>query len=303
LAARALYTGIAGLLLSACTQLSFLAVNVPALFGDYRRTADVAYGDLAAQRLDIYKPAMDAAGAAAQAGRPVVIFVHGGSWSGGDRNQYRFVGATLAEQGWIGVVVDYRLYPTVKFPAFVDDVALAVKYAHDHAREWGGDPQQVYLLGHSAGAHIAMMAALDPQFLQARGGSSSRWLRGVIGLAGAYDFMPFDFDYMFDLFGPESAYPRSQPVNFARADAPPLLLLHGTGDKTVQPRNTINLTAAMQRVGGSVQTKYYDGINHTDIIAALSIPLRGRAPVLADIKTFIDSASTERAIGTVSSKQ
>jgi alpha-beta hydrolase superfamily lysophospholipase len=146
-----------------------------------------------------------------------------------------------------------------------------------------------------------MMAALDSQFLHARGGDS-RWLRGVIGLAGAYDFMPFDFDYMFDLFGPASAYPRSQPVNFARADAPPLLLLHGKSDKTVQLRNTINLTAAMQRVGGNVQTKYYEGIDHIDIVAALSIPARGRAPVLADISAFIEGTPTEQSIGSASSQ-
>lgn len=292
---RALTAGVVGLWLSACTQISLLAVNVPALFGDYRRATDIAYGELPAQRLDVYMPP------AANA-RPVVIFLHGGGWDSGDKNQYRFIGATLAEQNWIGVTINYRLYPDVKFPAFVDDAALAVQYVRAHAREWGGDPQQIYLLAHSAGAHIAMTLALDPEFLQARGGDGS-WLRGVIGLAGPYDFIPFSYDYMYDLFGPEASYPRSQPVNFARADAPALLLLHGLADKSVLPRNTINLTAAMQRVGGHVQTKYYEGVGHTDIIAALSKPARGRAPVLADMKAFIEDASKERAIGSAASKQ
>ncbi|MET0379275.1 MAG: alpha/beta hydrolase [Spongiibacteraceae bacterium] len=295
IALRALIAGVAGLWLSACTQLSLVAVNVPALFGDYRRTTDIAYGELPAQRLDVYiPPAADA--------RPVVIFLHGGGWDSGDKNQYRFVGATLAEQNWIGVTINYRLYPAVKFPGFVDDAALAVQYVREHAREWGGDPQQIYLLAHSAGAHIAMTLALDPEFLRARGGDGS-WLRGVIGLAGPYDFIPFSYDYMHDLFGPETAYPRSQPVNFARGDAPPLLLLHGLGDTSVLPRNTINLVKAMQQVGGNVEAHYYKGINHTDIIAALSVPARGRAPVLADIKTFIESAPSGRAISAASSEQ
>ena len=298
---RALLLSIASVCLTACAHLSYLAVNVPALFGDYRRSADIAYGELPAQRLDLYTPTAATQTLRPDAARPVVIFVHAGSWSGGDKNQYSFIGATLAEQGWLGVTVDYRLYPAVKFPAFVDDVALAVQYVREHAAQWGGDRERIYLMGHSAGAHIALMAALDPQFLHARGGDS-HWLCGVIGLAGAYDFMPFDFDYMFDLFGPAAAYPRSQPVNFARADAPPLLLLHGKSDTTVRLRNTINLAAAMQRVGGSVQTKYYEGVDHIDIVAALSIPARRRAPVLADIAAFIDDAST-RALGAAASAQ
>lgn len=292
---RALLLSVTSVFLTACAHLSYLAVNVPALFGDYRRSADIAYGGLPAQRFDLYTP-----NAATSAARPIVIFVHGGSWSGGDKNQYRFIGATCAGQGWIGAVVDYRLYPAVKFPAFVDDVALAVQYVRDHAEEWGGDRERIYLMGHSAGAHIAMMAALDPEFLRARGGDS-HWLRGVIGLAGAYDFMPFDYDYMFDLFGPEAAYPRSQPVNFARADAPPLLLLHGKRDTTVRLRNTRNLAAAMQHVGGRVQTKYYEGIDHVDIVAALSIPARGRAPVLTDIAAFIDETAPRSVSGAASS--
>ena len=292
LSIRPFIVGVSALLFSACTQLSLLAVNTPALFGAYRRDADLHYGALAEQRLDLYTPTNIQASSSRKL--PVVIFLHGGGWNSGDKNQYRFVGAALAEQGWIGVAVNYRLYPDVKYPAFMDDAALAVKYVHDHAAEWGGDVQQIYLMGHSAGAHIALMLALDEEFLHAAGGDS-HWLRGVIGIAGPYDFIPFTFDYMHDLFGPEINYAKSQPVNYVRADAPPLLLLHGTTDTNVLPRNTIRLTAAMQRVGGNVQTHYYEGVNHTDIIAALSIPARGRAPVLADMKKFIDEPTPRAA--------
>jgi len=283
LSIRAFFVGVSALLISACTQLSLLAVNTPALFGAYRRDADLQYGVLAKQRLDVYTPTKNSGQKL-----PIVIFLHGGGWNSGDKNQYRFVGAALAEQGWIGVSVNYRLYPAVKYPAFMDDAALAVKYVHEHATEWGGDSQQIYLMGHSAGAHIATMLALDNEFLQKNGGDS-HWLRGVIGVAGPYDFIPFTFDYMHDLFGPEANYAQSQPMNYARADAPPLLLLHGMTDTNVLPRNTIKLVAAMQRQGGNVQAHYYEGVNHTDIIAAMSTPARGRAPTLADMKKFIDA--------------
>jgi len=283
LSIRAFFVGVSALLISACTQLSLLAVNTPALFGAYRRDADLQYGVLAKQRLDVYTPTKNSGQKL-----PIVIFLHGGGWNSGDKNQYRFVGAALAEQGWIGVSVNYRLYPAVKYPAFMDDAALAVKYVHEHATEWGGDSQKIYLMGHSAGAHIATMLALDNEFLQKIGGDS-HWLRGVIGVAGPYDFIPFTFDYMHDLFGPEANYAQSQPVNYARADAPPLLLLHGMTDTNVLPRNTIKLVAAMQRQGGNVQAHYYEGVNHTDIIAAMSMPARGRAPTLADMKKFIDA--------------
>lgn len=278
---RSFFISLTCVFLTACTQLQLLAVNAPARFGNYHRDTDLAYGDLPLQRLDVYKPATSSAA-------PVVIFIHGGGWDSGDKNQYRFVGAALAEQDWVGVAINYRLYPEAKFPAFVNDAALAVIYVRAHAAEWGGDPDKIYLLGHSAGAHIATLLALDGNYLQQVGGDA-HWLRGVIGLAGPYDFIPFVHDYMHDLFGLEVDYPLSQPVNFAKADAPPLLLLQGLADTNVLPRNTINLVAAIQQQGGSVQARYYAGVNHTDIIAALSIPARGRAPALADIKKFIGS--------------
>jgi acetyl esterase/lipase len=284
--ARCFFGALVYLTLTSCAQIVLLPANAPAWFGHYSRDTDIAYGQLPAQRLDLYKPTV------ARAAAPVVIFIHGGGWNSGDKNLYRFVGAALAEQNWISVSINYRLYPTGKFPALMQDAAMAVKYVHDHASEWGGDPNRIYLLGHSAGAHIAVMLALDNEYLQQVGGDS-HWLRGVIGLAGPYDFIPFKYDYMNDLFGPEANYPRSQPINFARADAPPLLLLHGLADTVALPRNTINLVAAMQQHGGKVQSRYYEKVDHFDIVAAFSKPARGVAPVLSDIKKFIDDENVK----------
>jgi acetyl esterase/lipase len=269
--------------LSACARLAFLAANIPASFQDFTRISDVAYG-AGKLKLDVYCPSTTKRG-------PVVVFVHGGGWNSGSKDEYKFVAATLTQQGWIAVLPDYRLYPQVKYPAFVNDVAAAVLWTHAHAAEYGGDPEQIFLMGHSAGAHIAMMIALNPSFLSDR----PAWIKGVIGLAGPYDFLPFTRDYMNDLFGPGDQFAVSQPINFVRADAPPLLLLHGTEDTTVRPKNSINLAQAIRSIGGRAQLKLYDHVNHGDILAALSIPGRKRAPVVEDVRRFVEEVSGQSA--------
>jgi acetyl esterase/lipase len=256
-----------------------MAVNVPASFGDYSRQRDLAYGELPRNTLDVYLPAKPA-------GAPVVVFFHGGGWNSGDKADYKFVGAALAEQGYVAVLPNYQLYPRVKFPTFVQDAARAVVWVRAHLHEWGADPQQVYLMGHSAGAHIGAMLTLNTDYLQAVN-VDPKSIRGFIGLAGPYDFIPFKYDYMFDLFGPAERYAQSQPINFVRADAPPMLLLHGMQDKTVAPYNTEHLVAALTKTGAKVTAQYYPKANHSDLIAALSIPARGRVPVLAAVKEFI----------------
>jgi acetyl esterase/lipase len=268
---------------SACTQLSFLAANIPASFGDYSRQRDLAYGDAARNKLDVYLPAKPQ-------GAPVVVFFHGGGWNTGDKSEYKFVGAALAEQGYIAVLPNYRLYPQVKFPAFMQDAAQAVAWVQAQLQNWGADAQRVYLLGHSAGAHIAVMLALNASYLQQVGVDTDA-LRGVIGLSGPYDFIPFKFDYMFDLFGPPERYAQSQPINFARADAPPLLLMHGLQDKTVVPRNTLSLTQRLQSMGAAVTTEYFAQAGHADLVAAFSVPARKRVPVLAKVQEFIAASA------------
>lgn len=277
-------SGVA-LFASACSQLAFFAANVPAAFGDYSRTRDVRYGDDARNTLDVYLPKQPQ-------GAPVVMFFHGGGWNSGDKADYKFVGAALAEQGYIAVLPNYRLYPQVKFPAFMQDAAQATAWLHTHLSDWGADTHRVYLMGHSAGAHIAVLLALNPEYLQ-QVNLRSDMFRGVIGLSGPYDFIPFSYDYMYDLFGPADRYPQSQPINYVRADAPAMLLLHGAMDKTAAPKNTINLAQALRAVGASVQMEIYPQANHSDLIAAFSIPARKRVPVLMEAQRFIDLSRGE----------
>lgn len=239
---------------------------------------DQAYGDGPRHKLDVYAPPE-------ARGLPLIVFIYGGSWSSGDKNDYAFAGSALASQGFVTVIPDYQLVPQVRFPAFIDDCAAAVRWAADHAAEYGGDPAKIVLVGHSAGAYNVMMLALDAHYLSDAGVDANA-IRGAIGLSGPYDFLPFDVDATRNAFGaaPDSAL--TQPVHFARVDAPPLLLLWGGADTTVGPRNLRRLDAAMQAAGGRVETKTYPGVNHVDIMLALSRPLRGRASTLADVTAF-----------------
>jgi acetyl esterase/lipase len=271
--------------LSACTELGLLALNAAATFGNYSRHTDLSYGPAPANKFDLYQP-RQAAQSPRAAQSPVVVFFYGGGWNSGDKAAYKFVGAALASAGIITVIPNYTLYPKAKFPQFMRDAASAVAWTRAHAREWGGDPDNLFLVGHSSGAHIAVLLALDQQYLRQVGGSSG-WLRGAVGLSGPYDFLPFTEDYLNDLFGPPADFPLSQPINYVRSDAPPLLLMHGLRDKRVSPNNTRSLTAKLQALGGRVTTRYFADANHGDTVAAMVAPERKRYPVLPDILAFI----------------
>jgi len=274
--------GLAGLsaFLAGCSRMVFLAANVPAAFGPYVRHVNIAYGADPQHRLDVYVPEQ-----ASSAPRPVVVFWHGGRWRFGDKADYRFVGAALAQSGYVAVVANYRHYPQVKMPGFMDDAARAVLWTVAHAGEFGGTHQRLYLMGHSAGAHLAALLALDTRYLAALGQVPP--IAGVVGLSGAYDFLPLLEPDVQDMFGPPPLYAQSQPINFARADAPPMLLVHGWRDDTVRPKNSVNLAAALCALGAPVTLKLYPKLSHADTVAALTTLLRGRAPTLDDIRAFV----------------
>ena len=283
-----LMPGLLALPLAACSHVTFLAANVPAAFERYEAARAIAYGDDPRQQLDVYSPPIRPKSAPPDPGaRPVIVFFHGGRWSFGEKEQYKFVGAALAGRGFVAMLPNYRLYPQARLDEFGDDAARAIAWARAHAREYGGDPQRLFVMGHSAGAHLAALIALDASWL-ARYGVASGDLAGVIGLAGPYDFLPFTDDDIREMFGPEAQYRRSQPIAFVRPDAPRLLLMHGLRDDTVWVRNTRNLAAALDAAGARHTVRYYDRLGHGDLIGALSLPLRRRAPVLDDIAQFVE---------------
>jgi acetyl esterase/lipase len=267
------------LMSAACSPTSVL--NAVAPRDGVTLTRDIPYQDGPRHKLDVYAPRPSAPPV------PVVVFFYGGSWDSGSKNMYRFVGAALAARGVMTVIPDYRLYPEVHFPAFMNDAAAAVAWTRDNARRFGGDPRRLFLMGHSAGGQIATLLALDASYLRAEGLSAQHDICGVIGLVGPYDFLPLHSATLEAIFGPENERPQSQPINFVSAQAPPMLLLAGRDDDTVDPDNTLRLAARLRAVGGIVEDKLYPGVGHITLIAAFSGSLTFLAPVRAAALSFI----------------
>lgn len=276
---RAACTALATLALGGCSGRALVAAVTPT--GHYDRLDDIAYGPAERHRLDLYVPHRIPPG-----GAPVVLFFYGGIWQGGERELYAFVGEAFAARGAICAVADYRLYPEVRFPAFVDDGALAMAWVARNAVTHGGDPARLFIAGHSAGAHIAMLVALDTRFLQRRGFGAL--LAGAIGLSGPYDFLPIENPRIRAIFA-DADDALTQPITFARADAPPLLLLHGAEDDIVKPGNSERLAARMHALGGRAKLRIYARMGHAEVIAYLAAPVRSRAPVIDDITAFLDA--------------
>jgi acetyl esterase/lipase len=257
------------------------ALNVVAPRDGIALTTAIAYGTGPRRTLDVYAPEPSGGGSA-----PVVVFFYGGGWESGTKEMYRFVGAALAARGVVVVIPDTRLHPEVRFPTFVDDAAAAVAWVRQNATRFGGDPHRLFLMGHSAGGHVAALLALDASYLRAAGMSPDD-VCGVIGLAGAYDFAPRQAAEFAAIFGPEAEWPRSRPINHATASAPPMLLLVGGSDSTVEPGNTLRMVARLRAVGASATDVVYPGIGHTALIAAMSGTLEFLAAVRAETLRFI----------------
>jgi acetyl esterase/lipase len=251
---------------------------VPALFGDFERRADIAYGSLDRQRLDVYLPRGTAA-------KPVIVFWYGGGWERGDKSNYRFVGATLAKAGYVAVLPDYRLFPQARFPAFIDDGAAALAWVATHARELGGDPARIYVAGHSAGAHIAAMLAYDAERL-GRVGLAPGTVRGFIGLAGPYALNPRDAT-LHAIFSAPYTRAEWQPVQRARAGAPPALLIHGAADSVVDVEHARLMAGRLESLAVPVTLRVFAGRNHRDPVAAFAVPARDKLPVLEEIRHFV----------------
>lgn len=281
---RAVIGGLAALplaqALAGCAPLAIIDTLVPKDGGATLEARDIAYGPHPRHRLDVYRPDRKAPGA------PVVVFVYGGSWNSGSKDDYSFAGRALASRGYTTVVFDYRLVPEIRFPAFIDDCAVAIRWTHDHIAAHGGDPRRIALVGHSAGAYNAAMAALDPHYLAAVG-LGRRTLRAAALLSGPYDFLPLDADATIAAFSSAPDLARTQPIRFVRPDAPPMLLATGDADDLVYPRNTYALAGKLRQAGATVEQKTYKGIGHPGILLALSLPFRDRAPVLDDIDAFL----------------
>lgn len=242
-------------------------------------TGSIVYAGGARQTLDVCRP-ISAASA------PVVVFFYGGGWRSGRKGLYRYVAKALARRGYVAVVPDYRVYPEVRYPEFIEDAALAVRWVKDNIGRFGGDPETIFLKGHSAGAHIAAMLSIDARWLQRVGLSPRCDIAGLIGLAGPYDYLPLRDDTLKVIFGGADRQ-ETQPIFHVAPGAPPALLMTGSTDRLVEPGNATRLAVRLRAAGNKATVRTYERVGHYLIVAALAPLLCFFLPVWRDIDSFI----------------
>ncbi len=241
----------------------------------YVAELDIPYGPGPRHRLDVYRPLIPAPAG----GAPVVVFFYGGAWEHGARHLYRFVGQSLARCGCVTVIPDYRLFPEARYPGFVEDGAAALAWIAANIAARGGDPARLFLAGHSAGAHIAVMLALNRAF------AADVRVAGAIGIAGPYDFVPTGRTR--EILAADGGGPSAMPIAYVDGAAPPLLLITGGVDTTVSPGNSLRLATCVRARGGAAELRVYPRVGHARVLAALASPLAWLAPVRRDLLAFV----------------
>lgn len=262
-------------MLAGCSSTRLLDSLTPE--GAYALDRDRAYGDHPRQRLDLYRPESGDTGT-------VVVFFYGGSWRWGDKADYRFVAESLTRQGITVVIPDYRVYPEVTFPGFVEDGAQAMRWVQENL---ASRDNRVFVMGHSAGAHIAALVALDPRYRPAD-------VAGFVGISGPYDFLPFSARTA-EIFAGTADLAQTQPITFAGPGSPPALLFHGAEDRIVYTHNAENLTAALRRSGIPVRYVLYEDRGHVDIMLGLSSVLAGDGRLMDDLMDFLARPGGQKA--------
>lgn len=239
----------------------------------------ISYGTGERERMDWYElnPAA-----------PTVIFIYGGNWRSGKRREFRFVADTLMGMGCNVLVPDFPLYPTARFAAILNGAVDGVNHFLDEVHQTG----PVILMGHSSGAQMAALMALNTELLNA-----GHKVEAMIGLSGPYDFYPFSEDDHWDLFSPEDHYPQSQPVNYVRGDAPELYLLHGEDDTRVRRGHSKSLMLKQQEAGGRASREVYPGMGHIDAVVSFSRLHRRNNQLIRDIQSFIQTRFIESSEG------
>lgn len=277
-------TALSILTLSACSPIALLDRLVPET--GYERETGIAYGADPRQQLDVYRPANGLKS------KTAIVFLYGGSWKSGARQQYRFVGQTLASKGYLTVIPDYRLYPAVRFPKFVDDAAAAIAWVHREIERYGGNPDRIVIAGHSAGAHSAALLVLDNHYLKSVG-VPERAIVGWIGLAGPYAFDPLKTASTKAVFENAPNPDATRPIKNVRPGAPPTLLIHGFNDFTVDIRNSLELAKSLRAQGVRTNFVTLEDTGHSGILLGLAKPFLADTQVVKPITEFIESLDRE----------
>ncbi len=276
----ALLAALSALVTSGCSSILLGVANGADLAnGAYRREADVRYAPGERSTLDVYRPAEGRAPV-----RGLVVFVHGGRWSSGDKSEYRFLAAGLAAAGFVVLVPNYRLYPAVKMAEAASDVASAVAFAERNASRYGADPAALVLMGHSAGAQLAALVAYDPSWL---GSAGARPVRAFAGFAGPYDFLPLTAADLIDYFGPPEHYPQTQPVNYVGRTSPPAFIVQGLADRTVALKNARSLAEHLRAAGVPAELHLTPGEDHGGVLKRFARFFRGHDPLYEALLAFL----------------
>jgi acetyl esterase/lipase len=284
---KILFTLTSLLFLQSCTQIIFAVANAPvhSFGGEIRK--NIPYGELPKQKLDIYLPE------ASTSKHPVIVFLHGGRWTIGDKSQYQFVGMTMANLGYIVVIPDTRLYPEIKFPTFVEDTAKSIAWVHNNIAKYGAS-SDLFVTGHSSGAHMAALVVADESYLAAFDLPVSV-ITAFAGMSGPYDFEP-QAPELKDIFGPPSKYPKMVVTNFIDGTEPPMLLMYTQDDETVHIQNLRKLESGIQAANGAVQTIIYESGGHASPVAAFSWANPAELPIASDMDQFFRSHISSHAV-------
>ena len=270
----------AGVLLAATVLASAACAPVKLLNGltpssAYSLEKDVPFSAAPGLLMDIYTPK------AAKPNAPLVMFIYGGGWNSGHKDMYKFIGEAFSSEGYTTLVPNYRTYPEVIYPDFMTDAAKAVAHAADTYK------RPIVLVGHSAGAHISSLLALNPEYLNASGADRCKTLAGWIGLAGPYDFKVYDPPYT-KIFPPQTRE-EMLPIKYAGNALHPAMVIIGSDDETVQPAQTGRMAEALRKAGVPVTEDYYDGVSHTGMIANMSKLFENRSAAHSDVMAFLQN--------------
>jgi acetyl esterase/lipase len=279
--ASAAFMTAAMLSAAACAPVKILNAITPS--ASFEKDKNVSYGPFDRQKLDIYRAETS------KPASPLLVFVHGGSWDSGSKDLYKFLAEGFTSEGYDVVVPNYRLYPEVKYPAFVEDTAKAIAFT---AEKFPDRP--LVVMGHSAGGYNMLMAMMRPNFYPSDAPPACRSVAGLVSLAGPTGIIALGSEPYITMF-PERMFGSDAPMNNVKLRAgsaapqlPPVFFGHGLKDTTVYPQNSEKLAAKIIAAGGAAVVKTYEGLGHTDVVKVLSRHFDDDAELKADILTFIE---------------
>lgn len=284
---------IALIALIACTPAALestglSAVSANAGLEDISRVANLTYGPLERQKLDVYQPKN------AKTPRPVIVFTYGGGFKSGSKDEYGFVAEAFSSLGYVTVIFDYRLYPQATWPAYLEDGAQAIAWVSKEIGKYGGDPNRILIAGHSAGAYIAAMLAVNPEYLRAANVPDGT-IKAALTFSGAYEFWNanrkahggFIGADIQEVMGPAETAPQTQPINYVEKNAPPFVIVHGTDDGLLEPAQAKAMKKKLEAAKVPVIYLEYP-MAHATTILAMAKPLRGLGSTFVDVRAALE---------------